>query len=509
MTVSAIKVRVIRKPLIRMKVLPRYPSDIVGGTAVSVTKSGGNITVGLDVDAAKEVLDFDPTQYATAAQGDKADTAVQPARAVNTGTGLTGGGDLSADRTIALDAASIASLALADTATQPGDLGTAAAADTTDFATAAQGTKADSALQSGDIGSTVQAHDAFLDSIAGLGTAADKMLYTTAANTAAETGITSAGRSMVGAASAAAQTALLSAVVGDSGSGGTKGLVPAPAAGDAAASKFLKADGTWAAFNFREVLTADRTYYVRTDGSDSNDGLTDSSGGAFLTIDRARQAATILDLNNYGVTIQVGDGTYTAGAAFTGQPVGANNAYLFAITIQGNSTTPGNVIVSVTSANCFSAQNGAKIYVKDMELRTTTSGDCLAASANGEIYYTNIRFGACAAMHKEAVEHSRIKNIGDYAIVGGAVAHEHCPNLGYILNLSATVTIIGTPAFSSFYVGAALGGMVQYVAVTFSGSATGQRYLAHKNSVIDSNGGGSTYFPGSIAGATDTGGQYI
>ena len=36
-------------------------------------------------------------------------------------------------------------------------------------------------------------------------------------------------------------------MVGDSGAGGTKGAVPAPAAGDAAAGKFLKADGTWAA----------------------------------------------------------------------------------------------------------------------------------------------------------------------------------------------------------------------------------------------------------------------
>lgn len=41
-------------------------------------------------------------------------------------------------------------------------------------------------------------------------------------------------------------TAELNAMVGDSGSGGTKGLVPAPTAGDAAALKFLKADGTWA-----------------------------------------------------------------------------------------------------------------------------------------------------------------------------------------------------------------------------------------------------------------------
>lgn len=42
-------------------------------------------------------------------------------------------------------------------------------------------------------------------------------------------------------------TAILDNLVGDSGAGGTKGLAPAPAAGDAAAGKFLKADGTWTA----------------------------------------------------------------------------------------------------------------------------------------------------------------------------------------------------------------------------------------------------------------------
>jgi hypothetical protein len=42
-------------------------------------------------------------------------------------------------------------------------------------------------------------------------------------------------------------TVILDAMVGDSGSGGTKGLVPAPGAGDAAGNKFLKANGTWTA----------------------------------------------------------------------------------------------------------------------------------------------------------------------------------------------------------------------------------------------------------------------
>ena len=60
------------------------------------------------------------TNYATAAQGTKADSAVQPAITIAAGTGLAGGGTLAANRTIALSSTSIASLALADTSVQPG-----------------------------------------------------------------------------------------------------------------------------------------------------------------------------------------------------------------------------------------------------------------------------------------------------------------------------------------------------------------------------------------------------
>lgn len=45
---------------------------------------------------------------------------------------------------------------------------------------------------------------------------------------------------------AAEVTVHVSTMTGDGGSGGARGLVPAPATGDAAAGKFLKADGTWA-----------------------------------------------------------------------------------------------------------------------------------------------------------------------------------------------------------------------------------------------------------------------
>lgn len=47
----------------------------------------------------------------------------------------------------------------------------------------------------------------------------------------------------------ATATGMLDAFTGDSGSGGVKGLVPAPASGDAAANKFLKANGSWTAIS--------------------------------------------------------------------------------------------------------------------------------------------------------------------------------------------------------------------------------------------------------------------
>jgi hypothetical protein len=77
--------------------------------------------------------------------------------------------------------------------------------------------------------------------------ATDKLLgrSSSGAGDVEEIACTAAGRSMIAAASATAQTALLDAFTGDSGSGGVKGLVPAPAAGDAASDKVLHADGTW------------------------------------------------------------------------------------------------------------------------------------------------------------------------------------------------------------------------------------------------------------------------
>ena len=116
---------------------------------------------------------------------------------------------------------------------------------------------------------------------------------------------------------------------------------------DSSAGNLLKDAG----YAPREVLTANRTYYVRTDGSDSNTGLANTSGGAFLTIQKAIDVVGSIDLSIYDVTIQVGAGTYTQNLVFK-TLVGAGSA-----TLQGDTTTPSNVVLSPASGSCLVARD--------------------------------------------------------------------------------------------------------------------------------------------------------
>ena len=257
----------------------------------------------------------------------------------------------------------------------------------------------------------------------------------------------------------------------------------------------------------RERLTTARTYYVRTDGSDSNTGLVNSAGGAFLTVQKAIDVAATLDISIYDVTIQVVAGTYALSSMITAKNmIGAG-----AVIILGDETTPSNIVFDATGCNVFGATLITTIYkLKGFKLKST-AGTCtlgLFSSNNSYFTYQNLEFGTGITQHIRCSDGGSIYCTGNYTISGGASNH-FCGVNGSFRVQGVTITLTGTPAFSDAFVNMSYGSVAIMSTITFSGSATGTRYSVAMNGVLYTGSGGASYFPGSVAGSTATGGQYI
>lgn len=262
----------------------------------------------------------------------------------------------------------------------------------------------------------------------------------------------------------------------------------------------------------REVLAADRTYYVRTDGNDSNTGLVDSSGGAKLTLAGAFAALNGIDFNGHTVTIQMGDGTYNGGGVAVPKCVGQSDASK--LLLRGDPSAPGDVVLN----NDAAAYNGYIVVpqgsaISPTGLRFTGGVDhAYGIGCTGGVveFGAGLEFGGFTGLNSTHIAcqgNGYInKNNQDY-VVNGAAGRHIFAETGLISSFGGTVTVSGSPAFSSrFAYAARLGCIIDQT--TYSGATTGQRYLAEKNGVIETYGGGASKFPGDSAGSTATGGQY-
>ena len=255
----------------------------------------------------------------------------------------------------------------------------------------------------------------------------------------------------------------------------------------------------------RETLTANRTYYVRTDGVDTNLGLVNTSAGAFLTIQRALNVVLgTLDLGGYNVTITVAAGTYTGAVSFASPQVGAGN-----ITISGDTTTPSNVHLNVTGTAITVDGAGCRLFIEGMKL----TGSFVGLNAKNGGYaktVTKNEFGGASTGHRILAElNGVIEAVAPEIISGTAAGGHYCASSGGVIYCqSATWTASGTAVQSAAFALTSVCGLIYAFANTSSGTFTGPRYNASLNGVIQSNGGGASYFPGNSAGSTATGGQY-
>ncbi len=241
----------------------------------------------------------------------------------------------------------------------------------------------------------------------------------------------------------------------------------------------------------REKLTAGRTYYVRTDGSDSNTGLVNNSGGAFLTIAKAIEVVAGLDRSTFDVTIQVGAGTFTAGGTINPWGPGSKRVKI----IGAGATT----IISTTALDCFYVFG--IVHLQDMKLQTGGGyGSGIRVNPHADVTFQGLDFGACASAQMFASAGAAVIATGNYSISGGAPYHISARFGAYFEIYGRTITIAGTPAYAGAYVQCDQGAVVENGACTFSGSATGQRYDASSLGIISSSGGGTSYFPGNVAG---------
>ncbi len=360
-------------------------------------------------------------------------------------------------------------------------------------------------LVAADIGAAVQAYDADLAAVAAL--SANGLIARTGAGAAASRSVAvtaSTGLSVTNGDGVSGNPTL----AGLDATTSVKGVVELADNTETQAGTDTARAVTPAGLRsaYREKLTANRTYYVRTDGSDSNTGLADSSGGAFLTKQKAANVVYgTLDLGGFNVTIQVRDGTYTGGVSQTSPQVGAGT-----ITFAGNTGTPANVVISTTSANCFAFSGfGTKATIQGFTVQTTTSGTGVLAQNGAQLALgSGMVFGACASFHISAENYGGIQSSSSYTITGNAIRHYNAQSFGFFLKVGGTVTLTGTPAFSQGFAFDSGLGNITAPLITFSGSATGPRYSAALNAIIETAGGGASYFPGHSAGSTASGGQY-
>lgn len=181
-------------------------------------------------------------------------------------------------------------------------------------------------------------------------------------------------------------TAILNGFTGDSGSGGVKGLVPAPSAGDAAANKFLNADGTFKATNQGlTLLTSGNT------SSASSLDLVLTSYTAYRGIRIVLQnLVPVTDATFLNILFSTDGGTSWLGSNY-------NYAFWMIADNAGNVSIAGSAQAQIratsTNANCLLSNAAGEGYSAEFELIAQTNTSYYPKMYGKIAYFSSNAFG--------------------------------------------------------------------------------------------------------------------
>ena len=269
------------------------------------------------------------------------------------------------------------------------------------------------------------------------------------------------------------------------------------------------------------VMTAPRTIYIDANiGSDSAyDGTQptiNGTNGPFLTLQHAFNVMATFNQLGYTFQIKAADGSYnTTAPIHAPTPNGSGG-----VMITGNHANPFAVkMVNVVAGSTLILPAGLwtldGIYLQSTAPLDADVGTSLWSGTGATIWLEAIAFG------NAPVYQCLMQGSGSIAIVGpvhlygtgaaffmaafggGSIGHYPSPLPDLYIHNSLNYT----GAFAMVQNNASM--VIPYNSINYIGGAvvTGQKYSASGNGVI-STGRGVSYLPGSIAGATASGGQY-
>lgn len=255
------------------------------------------------------------------------------------------------------------------------------------------------------------------------------------------------------------------------------------------------------------------TIYVRTDGSDSNDGGANTSGRAMATLQAALGLAATKALGG-SITIQMGNpGTYTAPTSIP--------SILGTLKIQGDTTAQDSYIISGTGGQGSAVVVASSVTLSIFGLRITntgsfTSNHTLAAVLGARVTVQNVTLnnggtGSNTGAHLFAANGSSI-GVNPGCVLTGAnmgSAFAAYSNSSISIGGTSAVSISSSPTFAqATAIVLTCGNITCLPGSSVTGTVTGTRYNCVTNGTIDVGGGGVNFFPGTVSGTTSTGGQY-
>lgn len=250
-------------------------------------------------------------------------------------------------------------------------------------------------------------------------------------------------------------------------------------------------DGTWTIGS--PIILGNVTFWVRTDGSDSNDGSANDPQHALATLPEAIARAA----NAFGsaiVTIRLGiPGMYPGNATI--------NHNLATLSIIGDAANQSQYVigpVGVISSN---------VSITGVTATNVPGGNTVTAMGGAQVFLTNV------TVQGNACKDSLILSIGTGSgiqINAGCIlaptGNNPCAfeSSGGAINLMSDLTVTGNPTFTNafcnvFGAGGSCGRSGDKMPV-INGTAQGQRYYVQNLGFIQTIGGGPNYFPGTIAG---------